>query len=171
MLFAHLVPGYFAAAASESKWDPEWTAKQRVLLWAVALGSTFAPDLDVIHHLLTRGTFYHSTLWTHSLFVYLGIGSLWLTLRFAGRWPYLRTLIGLATIGGLSHLILDVIAHGTPLFYPLSIMWVGAAPAHILQGGVLAYLTDLRFLLEPLLLSAAAVHWLLGRKTMINRLW
>jgi len=139
---------------------PEWTAGQRGLLWAAALGSTIAPDLDVVWHLLTRGGFYHSTLWTHSVFVYLGIGLLWFVLRVSRRWPYLRALLGLAAIGGLSHLVLDVVAHGTPLLYPASMVVIGAAPARVVQGGVQAYLTDPIFLLEPLRLGAAAVHWL-----------
>jgi len=164
MLFAHLAPGYVAAATSRSTWKPEWTAGQRALLWAAALGSTIAPDLDVVYNLLVRGSFYHSTLWTHSIFVYLGIGLLWLVLRVSKCRPYLRTSIGLATIGGLSHLALDVIAHGTPLLYPVSMVMVGAAPARVVQGGVQAYLTDPIFLLEPLLLGAAAVYGLLDRR-------
>jgi hypothetical protein len=37
---------------------------------------------------------------------------------------------------------------------------VGAAPARVVQCDVRGYLTDPTFLLEPLLLGAAAVHWL-----------
>jgi hypothetical protein len=75
-------------------------------------------------------------------------------------------LIGLATVGGLSHLALDVVAHNTPLFYPLSLAMIGIAPARIVEGGVWAYLTDPFFLGEPLLLTLVAVHWALTHKSM-----
>jgi hypothetical protein len=164
VLLAHLVPGYFAAAVSQSTWKSEWKDGQRTLLWAAALASTVVPDLDVAYNALLRGFFNHSTLWTHSVFVYLGLGLLWFVLRVSKRWPYLRTLIGLATVGGFSHLALDVIAHGTPLLYPLSMMVFGVAPARVIEGGVWAYVTDPVFLLEPLLFGMAIVHWLLGQQ-------
>jgi hypothetical protein len=164
MLLAHLVPGYFAAATSRSRWQPEWTDGQQRLLWAVALGSTVVPDLDVVYNALVRGFFNHSTLWTHSVFVYLGLGLLWCVLHVSKRWPFLRVLIGLATVGGLSHLALDVIAHGTPLLYPVSMTVFGIAPARVVEGGVWAYLTDPIFLFEPLLLCIAIVHWLSGQQ-------
>jgi len=159
MLAAHLVPGYFAAAKSQSTWKSEWSGKQRALLWAVALGSTFAPDWDVVRNVLFRGFFNHSVLWTHSIFVYLGFGLLWLMLHFLKRWPYLKTAVGLITVEGFSHLILDVIAHGTPLLYPVSMMVFGIAPTRVVEGGFLAYITDPIFLLEPLLFSIAIIHW------------
>lgn len=165
MLAAHLVPGYFAAVKSQSTWKPEWS-KLRAILWVVALGSTVAPDLDVIYNALFRGFFNHSTLWTHSVFVYLGFGLLWFTLRALKRFPYLRTLVGLITVGGLSHLLLDVIAHGTPLLYPVSIVVFGVAPERVVEGGIWAYLTDPVFLLEPLLFSIALVHWIYRRHTI-----
>ena len=84
-----------------------------MLLWGAALGSTILPDTDVFYNVLFRGFINHSVLWTHSLFVYLTIGLVWLLLSKMGRWPYLQMLIGLTAIGGLSHLVLDVIAHGT----------------------------------------------------------
>ncbi len=159
MILAHLVPGYFAAATSRPKWRLEWTNGQRGLAWVVAIGSTVCPDLDIVYNALVRGFFNHSTLWTHSVFVYLGLGYLWFVLHAWKRWPYLRTLLGLATVGGFSHLALDVIAHGTPLLYPVSMMVFGVAPTRIVEGGIWAYLTDPLFLLEPLLFGAAIVHW------------
>lgn len=161
MLAAHIVPGYFAAAISKSTWKSEWSARQRFLLWSAALASTVAPDLDVLYSMFLRGFFNHSTLWTHSVFVYLVIGLGWLILRLTNRCPYLKTLLGLVAVGGLSHLALDVIAHGTPLLYPVSMMMFGTAPARVVQGGVWAYLTDPIFLLEPLLFGIALVHWAL----------
>jgi hypothetical protein len=166
MLAAHLVPGYFAAVRSQSKWKPEWSTGQRTLLWVAALGSTFLPDADVIYNTLFRGFINHSVLWTHSLLVHFGIGLCWWLLRLFGRWPYLQTLVGLVAIGGLSHLALDVIAHNTPLFYPVTLVMIGVAPVRIVEGGVWAYLTDPLFLLEPLLLTLVAVHWTLHHESM-----
>jgi hypothetical protein len=161
MLGAHLVPGYFATVKSQSRWSQEWSEPQRILLWAAAIGSTVIPDLDVIYNTLFRGFINHSVLWTHSLFPYISIGLCWWLLYRSGRWPYWQMLLGLTTVGGLSHLALDVIAHGTPLFYPLSSVMIGAAPHCVVEGGFLAYVTDPIFLLEPLLLTLAAVHWIL----------
>ena len=168
MLLAHLVPGYFAAALSQPRWQSHWRTEQRALLWAVALGSTFAPDLDVIYNLLFRGFINHSLLWTHSLWPQLSIGVFWWLLWRTGRWPYLQTLLWLAVIGGLSHLLLDVIVHGTPLFYPFSRAMIGFPPPRVVEGGLWAYLTDPIFLLEPLLFGLAALHWLV-RKAMPRR--
>ena len=161
MLLAHLVPGYFAASVSRPTWDTNWTPSQRALRWAAALGSTVVPDLDVAYNALFRGFFNHSTLWTHSAFVYLGIGLVWLMLYVAHRGSYVRTLAGLAALGGLSHLTLNVVAHSTPLLYPASMVVRGVAPARVVEGGVWAYLTDPIFVLEPLLLGVAIVHWAL----------
>ena len=159
MLAAHLVPGYFAAARSQSTWEPEWNSKQRALLWAVALGSTVAPDFDVMRNVLLHRFFNHSVLWTHSIFLYLGLGLLWLVLHILKRRPYLETAVGLITVGGLSHLTLDVVAHGTPLLHPFSMMMFGIAPARVVEGGFWAYVTDPIFLLEPLLIGVAIMHW------------
>lgn len=157
MLVAHLVPGYLAAAAVKPA--PHWTRDQRRVMWAVALGSTVFPDFDVIYNTLLRGFVNHSLLWTHSVFVWAGLGVLWGLLRGADRWPYSRMLFGLIAVGGLSHLGLDMIAHNTPLFYPLSNRMIGIAPARVVEGGLGAYLTDPVFLLEPLLLLGALAHW------------
>ena len=162
MLFAHVVPAYFAATASQKHWPAEWTRTQRLVLWGAALGSIAAPDVDIVTNVLAGRYINHSynLLWTHSLFTHLAIALLWLVLWRLGRWPYLRTLVGLVAIGGLSHLLLDAIAHGTPLFNPFTLALVGFPPARIVAGGFRAYVTDPLFLLEPYLLALAAVHWL-----------
>jgi GAF domain-containing protein len=164
MLVAHLVPGYFAAVNSQPQWKLEWNTGQRALLWAAALGSTIVPDLDVIYNAVFHGFVNHSTLWTHSLFVHLTVALGWWLLRRIGRWPYLQTLVGLVAVGGLSHLVLDVSSHGTPLLYPVSLVMFGFPPERVVEGGFWAYLTDPIFLLEPLLLTLAAAHWTLSRK-------
>lgn len=164
MLAAHLVPGYFAAVTSQSRWQSDWNNKQQSILWIAALASTVVPDSDVIYNWLFRGFFYHSTLWTHSIIVHLGIGLCWWSLRRTRRWPYLQTLVGLIAIGGLSHLIMDVVSHSTPLFYPFSLYMVGAPSARVLEGGVLGYITDPIFLSEPLFLTVAIAHWIVNRK-------
>jgi len=161
MLLAHLAPGYFATARSQYSWPSHWSRKQRALLWLVAFASTVAPDADVIYNVLFRGFFNHSVLWTHSLFPYLGLALVWWLLGRNRHWPYLQTLVGLTALGGISHILLDAIAHSTPIFYPFSAVMVGAPSARVLQGGVSGYLTDPIFLLEPLLLTLAGVHWAL----------
>ena len=153
LLAAHLVPGYFAAVASQSQWQPVWNKKQLEHTLVAALASTVIPDSDVIYNWLFRGFFHHSTLWTHSLFVHLGIGLCWWSLRRIRRWPYLQMLMGLVALSGLSHLVLDVVSHSTPLFYPLSLYMVGAPSTRVLEGGVLGYMTDPIFLSEPLFLA------------------
>jgi hypothetical protein len=162
MLLAHLVPGYFAATQSQKTWQPEWTHQQRVVLWLAALVSTFVPDLDVIYNALFRGFFNHSTLWTHSIFPHLGVMLCWYMLRLSKRQAYLQTLVGLIAIGGVSHLVLDVISHGTPLLYPISMHSFGSeiVPRRIIDGGVWAYITEPLFLLEPLFIALAIGHGL-----------
>lgn len=165
MLIAHLVPGYFVGTMTQSRWKPEWSHVQRILLWSVALGSSVAPDVDVMYNILFRGFFGHTTLWTHSLFVYGGIGLVWFLLHLSKRWTYLKMLIGFMVLGGLSHVVLDMIAHGTPIFYPISMKAFGIPPQRVVQGGVLAYVTDPIVLCEPFLLSVAMLHWTYHRKT------
>jgi hypothetical protein len=86
MLLAHLVPGYFAAVRSQATWYPQWSQNQRLALWVAALGSTVAPDLDVIYNFVFRGVFGHTILWTHSIFPYLGLAFVWWLLRRNGQW-------------------------------------------------------------------------------------
>lgn len=166
MLVAHLVPGYFTAVKTQQICGSEWNTAQKTLAWSVALGSTIAPDLDVVYNVLFCGFFNHSTLWTHSVFVYLGFGLLWLVWRKSKRFVYFGTLMGLVAVGGLSHLVLDIIAHGTPILYPVSMMIFGIAPQRVIDGGVWAYLTDPIFLLEPLLIGVAVCHWIGHRESL-----
>jgi hypothetical protein len=159
MLLAHISPGYFAAVTATST---DWHPWQRRLLWACAIGSTIAPDTDVIYNVLFRGYVNHSTLYTHSLFVHLipaviGVGFWFFRMRF------LAALCFVVAVGGLSHLLLDVIAHNTPLFYPFSRKMIGNAPQSIAIGGTTDYLAHPLFLLEPFLLMLATLHWTLTR--------
>jgi membrane-bound metal-dependent hydrolase YbcI (DUF457 family) len=169
MLIAHLVPGYFVAAKVKKNHVAEWNTAQQTLMWSVALGSSIAPDLDVVRNFLFRGFFNHSTLWTHSIFVYLGFGLLWFACRKFRKLAYFATLMGIIAICGFSHLILDLVAHGTPIFYPVSMIGFGIAPQRVIDGGVWAYLTDPIFLLEPLLIGIAAVHWLYQQKSFSDK--
>lgn len=168
MLIAHLVPGYFAAVQSQPRWSPNWSKFQIAGLWTAALASTVAPDTDVIYNTFFRGFVNHSTLWTHSLFIHLGIVMCWWLLRRVGHWPYLQTLVGLIAIGGLSHLMLDVLSHGTPLLYPLSLHMFGAPSPRVLEGGFWAYVTDPIFLVEPFLIAIAIAHWILSRNSTLR---
>jgi hypothetical protein len=169
MLLAHLVPGYFAAIKSQATWCPQWSQNQRIALWVAALGSTVAPDLDVIYNFLFRGFFGHTMLWTHSVFPYLGLVFVWWLVRRAGIRSYLQTMIGLIAVGGSSHLLLDVVAHSTPLLYPFSMFMFGAPSWHVFDGGVWGYLTHPIFLLEPLLVSLAVGHWIIQRSEAAPR--
>lgn len=166
MLIAHLVPGYFAASLTSADWPTSWSHNQRRVLWITAFGSTVAPDIDVIYNILVRGFANHSVLWTHSLFPYVGLGLVWVLLRRIPRWPFLCMLVELATLGGFSHLLLDVIVHGTPLLYPFSLTMVGWPPQQVIEGGVWGYVTHPIFLLEPLLIGFALLHWLWQRSRL-----
>jgi hypothetical protein len=161
MLVAHIVPGYFAAHLSKPYLDPSWNRWQHYGLWVVAIGSTVAPDTDVIYNIAWRGFTNHSTLWTHSLFPYLILVLILYGLHWTGRWFYLQSLIGLAIVGGLSHLVLDVIAHSTPLLYPINLTMFGIPPQRVVDGGFWAYLTDPIFLIEPILIGIMVAHWIL----------
>jgi hypothetical protein len=170
MLLAHLVPGYFAAVGTKPRWQADWTPLQRRGLWAAALVSSFAPDFDVLYNAVFRGFVNHSFLWTHSIFLHGGIALIgWLVYR-TRRFPYLAALLGLVALGGLSHLLLDVISHGTPIFYPLEMTVVGAPSTRVLLGGIRGYLTDPIFLLEPPLIAAALAHWAYGHLRARRRL-
>lgn len=161
MLAAHLVPGYLATTISRPHWRDDWSRAQRAGLWAAGLGSTVVPDLDVIYNWLFRGFFGHTILWTHSIFTHLGIVMCWYFLRRTDRLPYARMLVGLIALGGLSHLALDIISHGTPLFYPFTWTLVGSPSPRVFAGRVLGYLTDPIFLLEPLLFTLAGAYWVI----------
>lgn len=90
----------------------------------------------------------------------MGLVLIWWLMRRSGNRPYLQTMIGLIAIGALSHLLLDVVAHSTPLLYPFSMIMVGAPSEHVLNGRVWGYFTDPIFLLEPLLIAFAVGHWI-----------
>ena len=167
MLVAHLVPGYFAGVAATDK-RTQWSDRQRILLWTVALGVTAVPDFDVIYNSFFRGFINHSTLWTHSIFVYLAVGLVWILLWFGTRWRFVTMLVGLVAFGGLSHLLLDALSHGSPMLYPLSWQLVGIAPRRVVIGGFWAYITDPIFLFEPFLLTLVVIHWTLTHNLPIN---
>lgn len=160
MLLAHVVPGYFVATTTTTAL--EWHPWQRRALWVAAVGSTVAPDTDVIYNALFRGFVNHSTLYTHSLFVHCIPACFALIFCFLGR-KFLAALCLVIMLGGMSHLLLDVIAHNTPLFYPLSTRMIGDAPLYITGGGLRHYMTHPLFLLEPFLLLLMAIHWIRSR--------
>jgi hypothetical protein len=161
---AHLVPGYFAGVLTQPNWNPQWGRLRRVGLWIAGLGATIVPDTDVVLNVLSGNHINHSTLWTHSLFVHLAIVLIWFLLWRKGRWPYLTMLVGLMALGGLSHLVLDIIAHGTPLLYPFSTELIGIPPSRIVKGGLWAYLSDPILLLEPTLIAFALIHWIIQHR-------
>lgn len=159
MLFAHAVPGYLIAIASEPHWGTEWTPVQRRVLWATALASTVLPDADVVYNAVFRGFMNHSILYTHSIFPYGLLAIISIGLYAAQKGKFLQILLMLIALGGLSHLTLDVIAHNTPLFYPLSNTMIGNAPAQITNGGIFDYVRHPLFLLEPVLIMLGIYFW------------
>lgn len=163
MLLAHIAPAYFAVEVSKSSWSLEWGPWQRATLWIVAVSSTIAPDTDVIVNVVTKGFAGHSTLWTHSVFPYLILALGYAMLKHAKIAPFLSICIGLMVVGGLSHLVLDVIAHGTPLLYPISPAMFGFPPSSVVEGGLVAYLTHPILLIELVLVGLAAAHWIANR--------
>jgi membrane-bound metal-dependent hydrolase YbcI (DUF457 family) len=169
MLIAHVVPAYFALAVSKPKWKPEWPENRRALLVLAAYVSAVWPDADAIYNTLFREMYFrHSILWTHSLIPHLCICLVWLLLRCYKRLPYLQTLVGLVEFGGLSHLALDVIAHGTPLHYPFSMFMFRIPYMSATQGGIWAYLSSPVCLFEPIMFALVARHWILQRNFSIS---
>lgn len=160
MLFAHFVPGYFAAALSQPYWNPKWSTPQRVVLWGAALGSTALPDTDVVYNAFFNGFINHSTVWTHSIFLYSIFGAIWLGLYLAHQLEFLRLVCALIALGGSSHILLDVVSHGTPFLFPVSNAFVSLAPRRVMIGGFWAYVTDPVFLLEPLLIGFAIAYFI-----------
>jgi len=160
MLFAHFVPGYFAAELSKPYWNPKWSTPRRVLLWGAALGSTALPDTDVVYNAFFNGFINRSTLWTHSIFVYGIFGALWFGMYITHHREFLRLICGLIALGGLSHILLDVVSHGTPFLFPVSNAFVSLAPRRVMIGGFWAYITDPIFLLEPLLIGFTLAYFI-----------
>ena len=118
MLVGHLAPIGAIATAAQHRWpthSPRWT---RALPWlAAGLGAIF-PDLDIIVNLLLTGRFYHLYYFPHSLFVYLPILILGILLLRAPRARWVGLTLLTLCAGVFSHLLLDVVSHGTPLFFP-----------------------------------------------------
>jgi hypothetical protein len=170
MLVGHLVPAYFAIVTYVPEWNSAWSRLRRVALYVAAYASTVTPDFDVICNAIFRGIFGHTYLWTHSLFLHLGVAIIWWMLRRIGCWPYLQTMIGLIAVGGLSHLALDVVAHSTPLLYPVSMYMFGAPSGRVMRGGLCNYLTDPIVLLELAVIAVAVAHWIGSLSNITPRL-
>ena len=167
MLIAHAVPSYFFIQLTQSSWDDTWSRPQCWLLNGVALGSTVLPDADVVYNILVRGFANHSTLWTHSVWVY-GIFGLMSLLCTIGRWRYIAWCLGLVAVGGFSHILLDALVHNTPMFYPLSLDMIGLAPESVVEGGISAYIQHPLFLLEIGLWGAVLIHWVHQRRLIFD---
>ncbi len=135
----------------------------RACLWSASFLGCVFPDADVIASLLFRGTFGHQVLWTHSIFGPLAVLLAGLLFTKYIRTSWIGTALNLFAAGWLSHIILDLLVHGTPLFYPLSMTGFELAPKSIVEGGLKAYLKHPLFLLEPLLIAGTFVHLLMTR--------
>lgn len=163
LLVSDLVPGYVAVMRSHAHWKPEWSQKQRAALWISALGSTAAPDLHVMYNTVFQGFCGHTILLTYNVLHYVGLALIWWLLRRTGRVPYVRTMTGLIAAGGLSHVFLNVVAHGTSLLYSPSMHGFGSSWLRMLERGLIPYLKDPVFLLEPFLIGLAVARWLTRR--------
>ncbi len=171
MLIGHLAPVGPIAAAVERRWRPEWPRWTRRLPWVAALAGCVFPDLDVIANVLFNGVLHHVYYFPHSIFTYLPVllaGILlvrWRRTRLAG-WT------GLAFgMGVLSHLLLDVVSHGTVLFYPLWNGLVGWTFPRTDERILISYLHSPNFWLEPLVLLAAAIWWLRRYARVWKQVW
>ncbi|MBN1813134.1 MAG: metal-dependent hydrolase [Anaerolineae bacterium] len=160
MLIGHLAPVGPIAATVERRWRPEWPRWTRRLPWAAALAGCVLPDLDVVVNMLFNGVLHHLGYFPHSIFTYLPVlfaGILlvcWRRTRLVG-WTALAFGLGV-----LSHLLLDVVSHGTVLFYPLWNGLVGWTFPRLDERILVSYLHSPNFWLEPLVILAAAIWWL-----------
>jgi hypothetical protein len=160
MLVGHLAPVGPIAAAVARRWDSKWSPWTRTLPWVGAAAGCVFPDLDVISNVLLNGRLLHLYYLPHSVLPYLPLLFLgWLLVRSRRARPAGWTVVAFS-LGVLSHLALDVVSHGTVLFYPLwnglvgwTFPWTGG---HVLQ----AYFQSPNFWLEPGVLLAAALWWL-----------
>jgi hypothetical protein len=171
MLIGHLAPVGPIAAAVERHWRPEWPCWTRKLPWAAALVGCVLPDFDVVVNVLFTGVLHHLYYLPHSIFPYLAIFVLgvmlvrWRRARLAG-WVVLA--LGM---GALSHLSLDVISHGTVLFYPLWNGLVGWTFSRLDGRILVSYLHSPNFWLEPVVILAAAIWWLRRYAFTWKKVW
>ena len=160
MLIGHLAPFGPIAAAVERRWDPEWPRWTRKLPWAAALAGCVFPDFDVIANTLFNGVLHHLYHLPHSIFPYLAVLIFGILLI---RWHRARlvgwTVLAFA-LGTLSHLLLDVVSHGTVLFYPLWNGLVGWTFARLDERVLVSYLHSPNFWLEPFVILIAASWWI-----------
>ena len=160
MLIGHLAPVGPIAAAVERHWCPEWPRWTRKLPWVAALAGCIFPDFDVIANTLFNGVLHHLYYFPHSIFPYLPVLILGILL-VRGRRTRPAGLITLAFVMGVfSHLFLDVVSHGTVLFYPLWNGLVGWTFPHLDERVIVSYLHSPNFWLEPLVILAAVIWWL-----------
>jgi hypothetical protein len=171
MLIGHLAPVGPIAAAIERRWRPEWPRWTRRLPWAAALAGCVLPDLDIIANTLFNGVLHHLYYFPHSIFTYLPVlflGALllrWHRTRLAG-WTALAFEMGV-----LSHLLLDVVSHGTVLFYPLWNGLVGWSFPRLDEHILVSYLHSPNFWLEPAVILAAAIWWLKRYASTWKKVW
>jgi hypothetical protein len=171
MLIGHLAPVGPIAAAVERRWRPKWPRWTRRLPWVAALAGCVLPDLDVIANTLFNGVLHHLYYFPHSIFPYLPVLILGILLV---HWQRTR-LAGLTVlafgIGTLSHLFLDVISHGTVLFYPLWNGLVGWTFPRFDERILVSYLHSPNFWLEPLVILAAVFWWFRRYAFALKKAW
>lgn len=171
MLIGHLAPVGPIAFAVERRWRPEWPRWTRKLPWAAALAGCVFPDFDVIVNTLFNGVLHHLYYLPHSIFPYLPVlffGILlirWRRTRLAGY-----TVLAFS-LGALSHLLLDVISHGTVLFYPLWNGLVGWTFPRLDERVFVSYLHSPNFWLEPFVIFVAAIWWLKRYTFVWKKVW
>lgn len=171
MLIGHLAPVGPIAVAVERRWCAEWPRWTRKLPWAAALAGCTLPDLDVVANVSFNGVLHHLYYFPHSIFSYLPVLTLgillvrWRCMRLAG-WTVLAF-----GIGALSHLLLDVVSHGTVLFYPLWNGLVGWTFPPTDERILVSYLHSPNFWLEPAVILAAAIWWLKRYTFTWKRMW
>lgn len=161
MMLGHLTPFGLIAAAAERHWQPAWPRWTRALPWTAALAGCIFPDLDIVANILLNGVAMHLYCLPHSVLPYLPLLALGCLLAHRQRTRLAGLTVLIFGLSVLSHLLLDVVSHGTMLFYPL---WNGVVgwtyPPRAGESMMMAYFRAPNFLLELGVLAAAGGWWL-----------
>lgn len=171
MLIGHLAPVGPIAAAVERRWRPEWPCWTRKLPWVAALAGCVFPDLDVIANTLFNGVLHHLYYFPHSIFPYLPVLILGMLLIHKRRARLAGLTVLAFVLGVLSHLFLDIVSHGTVLFYPLWNGLVGWTFPRLDERILVSYLHSPNFWLEPLVILAAAIWWFRRYAFTWKKIW
>jgi hypothetical protein len=171
MLIGHLAPIGPIAAEIERHWRPEWPRWTCKLPWVAALAGCVFPDFDVIANTLFNGVMHHLYYFPHSILSYLPVLILGILLVRWRRTQLMGWMVLTFVLGVFSHLLLDVVSHGTVLFYPLWNGLVGWTFPRTDERILVSYFNSPNFWLEPLVIFAAAIWWLRRYASVWKKVW